>query len=176
MPVKVDYDRKELNRMIDDLNDLAKDLGTEDGRELRRELRAGAKRAAEIVAADAKPRTPVGKRRKVTARKGQGRFWVNPGRLRKSVKPEVNIRRKTVAVIAGVKKGDKFKGSVATRYRRPYWAVWEEYGRAKPYDAGEVKGEFYMTDAMDAKAAAARREMERGLNEMLARYNRRLRS
>ena len=82
--LKVEADKKSLANFQRDLHRLSKDLGDEDGKAFRAEMRRGAKAAAEVVAAEARRRVPVGKERTVTARDGT-RVKITPGRLKKSM-------------------------------------------------------------------------------------------
>ena len=195
--IVVTSDKKALANLQRELDNLARDLDSDDRKGLRREMRAGAKDAAEIVAFAARARAPVGSKRTVHARDGTI-VKINPGRLRKSIKPRVDVGRGKVAVVAGVRERDRFKGSTATRYRKPYWAAWSEFGhdlfaggpkgvaarrgrlfRGTPTPGrgrrvGRVEGREFMQKAMDDKAAQARRVMQRSLDDLISRYNRRI--
>lgn len=194
--IKVEADKKSLAEFQRDLHRLSKDLGDEDGKEFRREMRQGAKGAAEIVAAEARRRVPVGKRRTITARDGT-RVHITPGKLKKSIKPKVDPYRGRVAVVAGVPQRLRNQGSTATKYRRPYWAAWENFGhdwvelgtrvrRVSRTGArvlgisrtrvGRYKGSGYLSKAMSAKSREAQKELERSLQDLLDRYNRKFKA
>ncbi len=194
----VKVDRRALANLQAELRAISRDLPDGDRKPLRAEMRAGMRRAAEMVAAEARRLAPVGPERTVTARDGT-RVKIRPGRLRKSIRASVDPMRGRVAVVAGVRRRDLHKGSTVTRYRRPYWAAWANYGHdvyaggakgrlrvrsrvlrgtwsSHGRKVGRVAGARFMGRAMAAKAAAARREMQASLDALIRRYNRRIKA
>lgn len=190
-------DKKALRNMNAELRRLSKELpDTEDRKALKNEMKEGMKEAGEMVAEEARRRAPVGHERTVVARDGT-RVKVKPGRLKKSIKVKIDALKGKVAIVAGVREKDRFKGSTATRYRRPYWAGWSNWGfwivRGGPWHkvkgprrstsaaegrrgrrVGRHDGARFMDKAVDAKAKQARRVLQRRLDELIRRYNRRI--
>ena len=190
----VEADPKALAGLVSDLDRLARALPDEDDRKgMRGEIRAAAVDAAEAVVAEAQKLVPVGKHRTVVARDGT-RVSITPGRLRKSIKASVDPFRGRVSVVAGDRAKRQDVGT-ATAYRRPYWAGWVNYGHDQYVGGakgrlrvrsralrgtrsgtgrrvGRVKGSLFMNRAMDNQASNARRIMQRGLDDVIRKYNR----